>query len=174
MSRYAPPQRQHALLDELTGLVRLLHDGEAEELSAFGADDAHSVMLRLVGVVFELVRRHPVDDGGRCRQCRRNRSGCRRWLRWPTKKAPCLILSVASFYSTVPIEQVWLQLLAHIGINRELREIRAWLAGDSATAASEPIWPAVDEPASPSVTEPVPTIPLPGPETPSGRHALTA
>jgi hypothetical protein len=174
MSHYVPPQRRHALLDELAGLVRQLQDGEAAELSAFGTDDAHSVMLRLVGVVFELIRRHPVDDSGRCHQCRRNRSGCRRWLRWPIRKAPCLVLSVASFYSTVPIEQVWLQLLTHIGVNRELQEIRAWLAGCSATAAPEPIWPAVDEPALSCLTEPVPTIPMRGPESPSGRHALTA
>lgn len=174
MSRYAPPERRHALLDELTGLVRQLQDAEDPELFAFGANDAHGLVLRLVGVVFELVRRHPVDDSGRCRQCRRNRSGCRRWLRWPTRKAPCLVLSVASFYSTVPIEHVWLQLLAHIGTNRELHEIRAWLANRSATAAPEPIWPAVDEEALPCLTEPVPTIPMRGPESPSGRHVLTA
>lgn len=160
MSRYAPPQRHHALLDNFAGLVRLLHDGEAPELSAFGADDAHSIILRLTGTVFELLRRHPVDDSGRCRQCRRNRSGCRRWLRWPTKKAPCLILSVVSFYSTVPIEQVWLQLLAHIGTSRELHEIRAWLVSRSATATLDPIWPAVDEPALACMTEPVPAIPM--------------
>jgi hypothetical protein len=69
---------------------------------------------------------------------------------------------------------VWLQLLAHIGINRELHVIRTWLAGCSAPAAPEPIWPAVDEPTLPCPTEPVPTIPLPGPESPSGRHTLTA
>lgn len=174
MKRFRPPARQRALLNDLADLVRRLQSEDDAGLSGFGAINEPDLLLRLVGTVFELVRRHPVDDSGRCRQCRRDRSGCRQWLRWPTRKAPCLVLSVASFYSTVPIEHVWLQLLSHLGAGRELREIRSWLAG-RATAVEqeiEPIWPSVDEPTQPGMTVPVPTIPIV--EPPSGRHALTA
>lgn len=174
--RYAPPVRQQALLDDLAGLVHRLQDGEDAGLPAFGATDVRGLVLRLAGTVSELVRRHPVDDSGRCRQCRRNRSGCRRWLRWPARKAPCLVLSVASFYSTVPTEHVWLQLLPHLGINRDLSEIRAWLANCTVATGHEsgPIWPLVDEPTQPGMTAPVPTIPMSSAGSSSGRHVLTA
>jgi hypothetical protein len=87
-----------------------------------------------------------------------------------------LVLSVASFYTTVPTEYVWLQLLSHLGVRRELPEIRTWLASRSVAAEYEPdpIWPSVDESTQPGVTAPVPTIPMPSAEPPSGRHALTA
>ena len=146
MKRYAPPARQSALLRGLAGIVDQLENSDDIELPVFGAADERELVLRLVGVVSELLRRHPVDDRGRCRRCRAARFGCRRWWRWPTRKAPCLVLSVASFYLTVPIEHVWLQLLASLGINRELHEIRSWLTiaaamdGRSAEVlASEPV-----------------------------------
>ena len=176
MKRYAPPVRQQALLDDMAGLVHRLQDGEDAGLSAFGATDVRGLVLRLAGTVSELIRRHPVDDSGRCRQCRRNCSGWRRWLRWPARKAPCLVLSVASFYSTVPAENVWLQLLSHLGINPDLREIRAWLANGAVAIDQdpEPSWPSVDEPNQPGATAPVPVIPLPSVEPPGGRRAMTA
>lgn len=176
MKRHTPPARQQALLHDLADVVHQLRNGTDVKLPAFGATDESELALRLVGAVFELVRRHPVDDHGRCRRCRPARSGCRRWLRWPTRTAPCLVLSIASFYATVPTEHVWLQLLSHLGIERELSGIRTWLASRSVAAEheSEPIWPSVDEPTRPDTTAPVPTIPLPSAAPSTGRHALTA
>jgi len=173
---HTPPARRLALLDDLTQVVCRLESGGNVDLPVFGATDERELLLRLVGAVHEVVRRHPVDDYGRCQHCRPTRSGCRGWLRWPTRKAPCLVLSIASFYATVPPEQVWLQLLRHLGINRDLREIRAWLAHDPVAVGPEPepVWTSVDEPTQPDMTTPVPTIPLPGTEPSSGRHALTA
>lgn len=86
------------------------------------------------------------------------------------------MFSIASFYRTVPIEQVWFQALPHLGVHRELHEIRSWLAGERSAAEHEPepASPIVDEPTQPDMTAPAPTIPLPGTEPPTGRHALTA
>jgi hypothetical protein len=97
-------------------------------------------------------------------------------LRWPARKAPCLVLSVASFYSTVATENVWLQLLPYLGVDGDLREIRAWLANGSIAVdrEPEPTWPSVDEPTQPGATTPIPTIPQPSVEPPSGRPALSA
>ncbi|WP_211762957.1 hypothetical protein [Kutzneria sp. CA-103260] len=86
------------------------------------------------------------------------------------------MLSIASFYATVPTEQVWLQLLRHLGVSRDLGEIRAWLA-DGPVAVErepEPIWASVDEQTQPDMTTPVPMIPVPSTEPSTGRHALTA
>jgi hypothetical protein len=174
MKRYTPQAHQQSLLHDLANTVdRIENDGDID-LPAFGAAGERELVLRLAGAVSELLRRHPVDDQGRCRRCRPARAGCRRWWRLPTRKAPCLVLSVISFYATVPTEHVWLQLLAHRGVNRELKEIRSWLAGRPISAEPEPVWPSVDEPTQPGMTTPVPTIPLPSVEPPSGRHALSA
>lgn len=174
MKRYAPPARQRALLLDLVGVLNQLENDDDVQLPVLGATDQRELVLRLVGVVSELLRRHPVDDRGRCGRCRAARSGCRRWLRWPTRKATCLVLSVASFYSTVPIEHVWLQVLAHIGIPRDLDEIRCWLTSRSVDIEPEPVWPSADESVQADVTSPVPTIPMPSAEPLSGRHALTS
>jgi hypothetical protein len=165
-----PPARQEQLLADLLDTIRQL---DAAAPATAGNEE---LLLRLACFAVEILRRHPVDDHGRCRRCRPCRSGCRRWLRWPTRKAPCLVLSVASFYSTVPPEQVWFQVLPQLGIHRELRDIRARFARLTAIAEPEPepIWPSVDEPTQPGMTTPVPTIPLPSVEPPSGRHALSA
>lgn len=153
--------------------IRRLDDPNAAVPSP-AAVDHQDFLLRLACFAFEILRQHSVDDHGRCRRCRPSRSGCRRWLRWPTRKAPCLILSVASFYSTVPTEHVWFQILPHLGIHRELQDIRDQLARLAATSEHEPVWPTDDELTQPGVTSPVPTIPMPSVEAPSGRHALSA
>src|SRR5882757_7544144 len=115
MKRHSPTTRQQALLHDLVNLMHRVWDDDTTSRLPFDANDERDLSIRLAGAVFELVRRHPVDDHGRCRRCSPTRSGCRRWLRWPTRKAPCLVLSVVSFYSTVATEHVWLQLLPHLG-----------------------------------------------------------
>ncbi len=165
-----PPARRERLLNDLLATIRQL------DATAPAATGNEELLLRLASFAVEILHRHSVDDHGRCRRCRPDRSGCWRWLRWPTCKAPCLVLSIASFYSTVPPEQVWFQVLPRLGIHRELRYIRARLARPTAIAEPEPepTWPSVDEPTQPGTTTPVPTIPMPSTEPSSGRHALTA
>jgi hypothetical protein len=160
-------------LKDLLATIRRLDDLDAAA-PAHAAFDDNELLLRLVCFTVEILRRHPVDGHGRCRCCRPSRSGCRRWLRWPTRKAPCLVLSVASFYATVPAEHVWFQALPHLGVHRELRDIRARLAYPVMTAEPEPepVWPSVDEPTQPGMTTPVPTIPMPSADPSNGRHAL--
>jgi hypothetical protein len=174
MKRYTPQAHQQALLHDLANAVDRIENDDDVDLPAFGAAGERELVLRLAGAVSELLRRHPVDDRGRCRRCRPARVGCRRWWRLPTGKAPCLVLSIASFYATVSTEHMWLQLLAHRGVKRELQEIRSWLAGRPVCAEPEPVWPSVDEPTQPGITTPVPTIPLSRVAPPSGRHALSA
>jgi hypothetical protein len=166
-----PPARRERMLANLLATIRQL---DAEPSPATTGNE--ELLLRLACFAVEILRRHPVDDHGRCRRCRPIRSGSRRWLRWPTRKAPCLVLSVASFYSTVPPEQVWFQVLPHLGIHRELRDIRTRLTRAAAIAEPEPepIWPSVDEPVQPGLTVPVPTSRCHRVAPPSGRRALSA
>jgi hypothetical protein len=168
--------RRRVLLAELTKVVRWIEEGSSVEITALASADEREMLLRLAGMSIELVRRHRVDAAGRCRQCRLIRSGCRRWLHWPTRKAPCLIVSVASFFGTAPIDAVWWQIFNGLGDRRELSDVRSWLAGSPPTVerTPEPVWPSVDEPIQPGVTIPAPTIPLPSVESCTGRHPLTA
>jgi len=170
-----PQARRDRLLEDLLATIRRLDDLAGAALPPAAIDDNH-LLLRLACFAVEILCRHPVDDRGRCRRCRPSRSGCRRWLRWPKRKAPCMVLSIASFYSTVPIEHVWFQVLPRLGIHRELHDIRVRLAllATAAEPEPEPIWPSVDEPTHPGLTAPVSTIPLPSAEPSGGRHALSA
>ena len=171
---HEPPARRDRLLKNLLATIRRLDDLNAA--ASLAATTERELLLRLTCFAVEILRRHPVDDSGRCHRRQPSRSGCRRWLRWPTRKAPCLVLSIASFYSTVPVEHVWFQVLPHLGIRRELHHIRARLRHPPTAAEPEPepIWPSIDEPAQPGLTVPVPTIPLPSVDPADGRHARIA
>ncbi|EWM15258.1 hypothetical protein KUTG_05562 [Kutzneria sp. 744] len=134
MTRDAPVDRRLLIIDEIAELLRGFDAcGAVQELPVFGTTDRDEIQLRTLGPLITLLLLHPVDDRGRCRRCRPTRRSRCCWLRWPSRRTPCQISKVARFFSSAPLDEVWLRLLPRIGIRRELNEIRANLANQVAT-----------------------------------------
>jgi hypothetical protein len=135
MTRDASVNRRLLIIDEIAELLRGFDDcGAVQELPVFGTTDRDEIQVRTLGPLITLLMLHPVDDRGRCRRCRPTRRGGCNWLRWPSRRTPCQILKVARFFSSAPLDEVWLQLLPRIGIRRDFNEIRANLASRFAAA----------------------------------------
>lgn len=69
---------------ELVGFVELVRSGAAFSEQA----TAERLSIRLVGVLMSLLRRHRVDQRGRCSICRR--SSGKWWRLWP-KRTTCTV-----------------------------------------------------------------------------------
>ena len=135
MKRHGLADRHLLVVDDLAELFRGFDCGDVVSLSVFSTADRDEIQLRTAGALLTILQLHRVDDQGRCRRCRPTRRGRLRWLRVPRTKAPCQILKVAYFFSTAPLDEIWLRLLPRIGIHRSLSDIRANLA--DWTSASE-------------------------------------
>ena len=133
MNRETPTTQRASTIAELSALLHGYDYGDVHGIPAFGTTDLDEIQLRETGALFTLLLLHKVDDRGRCRQCRPVLADKRRWAGWPTRKAPCQILRITRFFSTAPLEVVWLRLLPRLGIRRELDKIRANLT-NKATA----------------------------------------
>ncbi|WP_148309636.1 hypothetical protein [Kutzneria albida] len=150
MVRHSHTARSQHLLDELQSLLRHLehHEPDTED---------RDVLLRLAGFAQALLVRHEIDQDGRCQACRPRRPGWTNWLR-RRRSAPCLVHSLAVYYCTGPLDEVWWQVLAQLGDHRNPAEVRRWLArpqssGESALPQQRSVEPAqgrhavVDQPA---------------------------
>lgn len=149
-----PLQTRRDVVAAAAILLRGLDHGDLSGLTVFGAPDRDEIDLRLAGPLLVLTQLHKVDQQGRCRRCRPARAHKLRWLPRPRRQAPCQVLKVAKFFSSAPLEEVWMLLLPRLGIRRGLDKIRAQLA-DRATERDV-----------------VGTIPVPLQLSQPGRHAL--
>ena len=156
MASQTPSTARQAIVSDLAVVLHGFDRGEVHGLSAFGTTDRDEIQARETGALFMLLLLHRVDERGRCRRCRPARTGKRRWPNWPSRKAPCQVLKVITFFSSAPLDEVWLRLLPRLGVRREFREIRANLANQSMAAGLAG------------------TMPIPAQVDGSGRHALCA
>lgn len=149
MNHQLAVDHHHLVVGELENLLLYFDDSETRGHSAFGTTNCDEIQLRMAGPLLTLLQLHRVDDRGRCHRCRPMLRGRRRWFRLPCRKAPCQVLKMARFFSTAPLDEVWLRLLPRIGIRRDISNIRAILARRAATDELDNTAPAAHTQASP-------------------------